>query len=129
MGVSSRDASGAMVAVWRDLGSTKDQEVTIGSGGGPVTRLRHRYKSEAEARRSAEAAKARADRGEWALSLELPGRADIQAEARLSVVGLYPEADARTWLIRTVRHTVDSGGWRSSIEAELPGADEGDARA
>lgn len=129
VGCESREKTGAVVAVWRDLKSTKDKEVKVGSGDGPVTRLRHRFKTEAEAKRAAEAAKKRADRGEWSLGLELPGRADVQAEARLSVAGVYAEVDRREWLITSVSHSVDSSGWRTSVQAELPDADGEDGGA
>lgn len=114
----SREVSGSCVAVWRDLQAAVDKEVTAGSGE-PVERLRHRFTSEVEAQRAADAALARSQRGEYSVSCDLPGRADIMAEGRVQLPALHPDL-AGEWLVSSVRHRLDSGGWVTSFDGERP---------
>lgn len=53
------------------------------------------------------------------VSVTLPGRADLTAEGRLILSGFRREVD-REWLIASVTHQLDVGGWRTTVQAELP---------
>lgn len=118
--LSEREAVASVVALWRDKGAAKDQEVRVGEGK-PETRLRHRYATEGEARSAAEAALARSKRGKLSVGLTLPGRADLVAEGRVVIpTGLHPDL-AGEWLVTRVTHQVSSGGWATSLDAEALG--------
>lgn len=74
--------------------------------------------------KAAAAAKAKAKaedryRKSQQVSVTLPGWADLTAEGRLVISGFRREAD-REWLIASVTHQLDGGGWRTTVQAELP---------
>ena len=129
MQLQRREAAAKIVATYRDLGAaeTKDVEVSVpGSDRGPAgvtqkRRLRKTYPNEAAAKRAAQAEADRAARAGAALSLTMPGRADLMAEGRVQLAGVRPGVDG-LWLIKRVTHRIDAGGWQSSVECELPPA-------
>lgn len=128
MTIKRREAAAKVIATYRDLGAaqTKEVEVTAGGGGdrGPAgvtqtKRLRKIYQSEAAAKQAAQAEAGRASRAGVQLSLTLPGNPELMAEGRLQLTGVRHGVDG-LWLIKRVTHQIDSGGWRSSVECELP---------
>ncbi|MCV2448531.1 hypothetical protein [Paracoccus sp. DMF] len=84
-----------------------------------VKRLKQIYPTEAAARAAAEAEANRAKRGATTVRLKLPGRADLMAEGRVRLTGFRPGA-AGEWLVTSVSHSLDDGGWSASVEAEAP---------
>lgn len=127
MTLKRREAALKVIATYRDLGAAETKEVEVTAGGsdrGPAgvtqtRRLRKIYKDEAAAKKAAQAEADRSKRAGAQLSLTLPGRADLMAEGRVILAGVRAGVDG-LWLIRRVTHQIDSGGWRSSIECELP---------
>ena len=126
MRIARREASATVVAQYRDFGQTEPKEVRIEGkaegvdGVAQVTRLRRIYPTEAAAKAAAEAEAKRGARAVKTLSVQLPGRADLMAEGRAVLSGFRPGVDGE-WLVTTVTHSMGSGGWSSSFEAELPG--------
>lgn len=119
--LSRRDPAGSVIAVWRDLDEASDVEVTVGEGE-PVRRLRETYPDEATAKDAARAEHERTRRMGGNLTLQLPGRTDLMAEGYLQLAGFREGVD-RDWLVTRVSHVIDSGGYRCTIEAELPEGD------
>ncbi|SNX74859.1 hypothetical protein SAMN05878503_12714 [Cereibacter ovatus] len=127
--VNRREATDQVVTTYRDLNGAATVDVAVDAPAGaadqtlagqPKTRrLKRTYASEAAARRAAKAEADRAYRQSRRLTLDLPGRPDLTAEARLQLIGWRPGVPTE-WLITSVRHDVGAGGWRSSVEAELP---------
>lgn len=107
-------------AAWHDRKTAKREVVTAGSGS-PVKKLRHLYADKDEAERAAKAALDEAKRGDTTLSLTLIGDATIAAEGRVLVAGIRAGVDG-LWSVKTVNHTIASGGFTTTIEAELPTA-------
>lgn len=125
MRIARREVSATVVAQYRDFGSAAPREVTVAGSAGDVagveqvTRLRKIYPDEATAKQAATAEAARGSRAVKTLSLRLPGRADLMAEGRLLLLGVRAGVDGE-WLITSVTHTLNSGGWSCSVEAETP---------
>ena len=115
---SLRAAAGRVVASYRDQDAAEDVEITAGDGD-PIRRLRQRYPDQAAAQEAADAEFRRSNRAGTQVSLTLPGDPDLVAEARLVLVGFRSYVDGE-WLITRVTHTIDSGGYRCSVTAELP---------
>lgn len=113
---SLRQPAGKVIAVCRDHGAAQDIEVTAGDGD-PVRRLKQRFPNEAEAQSAADAEYKRSQRAGTTVSLTLPGDPDLVAEARLTLAGFRDGVD-REWLITSVTHTIDSGGYRCDVSAE-----------
>lgn len=115
---ASREGTGTVIAYWHTKQTAKKIEVKVGSGE-PTKRLRHWYKTAEAAKQGAQAELNKAKRGQETLSLSLPGNPNIAAECRLVLSGFRPEVNGE-WLIKRAQHDVDSGGYRTSVEAERP---------
>jgi uncharacterized protein len=57
---------------------------------------------------------ARASRG---FEIELPGRLDIVAGGKINLSGVRDGVNG-SWLVKSVRHRIDSGGWSMSVSGE-----------
>lgn len=136
LSVRRPEAVKRVVTKYRDLATSKTVEVEVdtpattskgGSSYGDEILARVRstkkvvtpYANKASAEAGAKAAADEARRKSQQVRLDLPGRADLMAEGRLILSGLRPGID-REWLIRQVTHQMDDGGWRTSVECELP---------
>lgn len=116
--LAKRGPFGTVKAKWRDLAAGADAEAVAGDQA-PVKILRNTYPDAASALAAATAELERSRRATQTLSLQLPGRNDIIAEQPLTLVGVREGLDG-DWLIRRVEHTLDAGGYRLGLEAELP---------
>ncbi|MEM7047011.1 MAG: hypothetical protein AAF442_05100 [Pseudomonadota bacterium] len=82
----------------------------------PVFTIRMTYADQALAEAAAKAKLAEFTRGEARLSLTLPGRPDLFAEAPLTVTDIRPGVDG-AWLIERITHALDTSGWVTRVEA------------
>ena len=127
MRIARREPAATVVASWHDTDAAETVDVEATGNPGDVAgvtqvrRLRRPFADEASAQRAAQAEADRGSRAAKTLTLNLPGRADLTAEGRLDLTGFRPGVDGE-WLIRQVVHQIDAGGWRSTVEAELPPA-------
>lgn len=131
MSIQRREAVEKVVTSYRDTSAADwiEVEVETGAYGGDdvlgktgvttARRIRTSFPNEAAAKRAAQAEVDRARRQSRSLSITLPGRTDLMAEGRLNLVGFRPGVSGQ-WLIKTVTHQMDSGGYRCSVVAELP---------
>ena len=123
MRIARREVSAAVIAQYRDFGQSEPREVRIEGSAGDVagveqvTRLKRIYPTEAAARQAAQAEASRGARAARVLSLQLPGRADLMAEGRVSLSGFRDGVNGE-WLITSVTHSMGTQGWSSSVEAE-----------
>lgn len=119
-----RAAYDKIVAAYRDLGRSEPVDVEVDarpdgvSGVAQVKRLKPIYPTEDAARAAAEAEARRSQRGATTVRLTLPGRADLMAEGRVRLTGFRPGV-AGEWLVTSVSHSLDDGGWSSSVECEV----------
>lgn len=110
--LDGREVYGAVEALWSDTGTGTVNKVTVGSGT-PRRALRHVHRTEAEARRAAQATLSGAARSAMSISAGLAGFEPgllAGATARLAGPGLHPAELAGEWQITKVTHRLDSGG-------------------
>lgn len=121
--MSKAETAGMVVAYWHAVKQAKRHEVKVGSGE-PVRRLKMYYPTEEMALAAARSELDRRKRGKVTISLSLPGRPDLQAEAPLILQGFRPGVDG-DWIITRVEHSIGGDGYACTVEAEQPndGAD------
>lgn len=123
---ADKQKTSGVKARWRNDGAADDVEVAVGEK--PFRRLPTIYKTEAEALQNAEAELRKSKRHGDTLSMDCPGDSRICAEGLLTLVD-FPSARANiTWSCDRVTHSFSkSGGFRSRLEATLPGESESDS--
>lgn len=89
------------------------------SGVSSTKTIVHPAPTQASAKTKAKADAQAAYRKSQQVTVTLPGRADMTAEGRLTLSGFRSEMN-KEWLIVSVTHSIDSGGWRTTVQAELP---------
>lgn len=131
MSVHRREAVEKVITTYRDIAAAQWVDVEVATlnydaddvlgktGVTPTRRVRRTYPNEATAKRVAQTEVQRSYRKSRSLSINLPGRTDLMAEGRLNLVGFRPGV-AGEWLIVSVTHQMDGGGYRCSVVAELP---------
>ncbi len=115
---SLSEATGTVIATYRDLDAGQDIEVRIGDKE-PVRRLRQRFRTEAEARAAADAEARRAGRAKETLEIEMPGNPGIVAGGKVIPIG-FSSAASGEWMIETATHEVSEAGYRSMVQAQRP---------
>lgn len=116
--LSRRESEGSVTASWHSKKGGAKNHVTVGSGE-PSTLIRTWFKSEEEASAAATAEHNRRLRGGKEFSLTLIGDARIFAEVPILVKGFHSDVDGR-YIVKSVEHSLDSGGFRSRVNCELP---------
>ncbi|MFM2092010.1 MAG: hypothetical protein RLZZ127_2499, partial [Planctomycetota bacterium] len=114
---SKRDATGSVVATYRDPIQGLDQEVKAGTAD-PVDRLRFNYATREQAQAASEGRLKQALLGKDVVSLTIPGDPRVQAGTPITLLGFPLDMDGE-WLIKKATHTVSPGdGYTTMIEAE-----------
>lgn len=114
----AREAQGGVTATWHDRAAAKRKSVTVGEAKG-AKKLRKIYTSETEARRAATSERDKLARAPASMDINLGiGRADIIPEMRVKLIGFKPEIEATTWLVESVTHRLDGGGFNTSLRME-----------
>lgn len=119
---SKRETAGEVVAYWHDVNSAKRHEVKVGTGE-PVTRLKMQYPTQEMALAAARSDLERRKRGKVTASLTLPGRPDLVAEGKLTLSGFRSGVDG-VWSITRAEHILGAQGYTTTIEAEVPTAND-----
>lgn len=116
---SARETAGMVVAYYHAVKTAKRHEVKVGEGE-PVTRLKMWYPTQAMALAAARSELDRRNRAKKTVSITLPGRAELQAEAPLTLAGFRDGVDGE-WIITRVEHSLDKqSGYACTIEGEIP---------
>jgi len=122
-----RSGDAGVEARWHDRDAGERKTVKAGGSaadnrGGTPRRLRKVYHSEADAKAAANAASKRAQRAEATFDINLAlGRADLYPETQATLAGFKTTIDARAWIIAEVKHQLDQGGFRTSLQLETKG--------
>lgn len=116
--MSRRENSGSVVAAWHEGSRAKRHTITVGSGE-PVTRLRQQYANADMARAAAQSELDKRNRAKFQLSVTTPGRTDLMAEGPLTLEG-FREGVNGEWITTSVEHSLDNGGYVTSVQAETP---------
>lgn len=117
--VTDRDAYSGVKAYWNDTRGAERQTVLAGTDDN-AKQLRPTYATEDDALAAARSEWQRVQRGlaEFELTLAL-GRADLVPESTLTVNGFKPQIDATEWLVSEVTHSLNDGGFGTSIKLEV----------
>ena len=86
--------------------------------GTPEFRIRHTYPTQDAAQKAAHARLEAFQPGKRTLSLTLPGKPDIGAEARLALDG-FRAGIAGTWSVTKAVHTLGGSGLVTQVEGEV----------
>jgi phage protein D len=113
-----RDGAGTVVAAYHDKRKTARHYVSVGSGQ-PVLRIKQHFQNQAEAQAAATAELTRRKREQTRMSVTMPGRTDLVAEAEVTLQGWRTGVNT-TWLANKVEHSLDSSGYVCTVEMELP---------
>ncbi|SMX27305.1 Phage late control gene D protein (GPD) [Pelagimonas phthalicica] len=116
MGRSLGEATGTVIATYRDLDQGKDIEVKVGEGE-PVRRLRHRFGSQAEAQAVAQVEARRAGRSMETLSIEMPGNPSLVAESKIIPLDFSAAASGQ-WVVETASHELSEAGYSTTAQAK-----------
>jgi hypothetical protein len=116
--ITKRETSGSVIACWHETEEAKRHEVQVGDGE-PKTRLKMYYANQDLARAAAETELRKRERGTVSVSVTLPGRTDLMAEGRLILKGFRAGVNGE-WSIKRAEHSLGSGGYTTSVEAETP---------
>lgn len=112
------EATGTVIATYRDLEAGEDVEVEIGDGE-PVRRLRQRFRSKQEARAVADAEARRAGRTKETLEIEMPGNPIVVAQGKITPID-FSSASSGAWVVETATHEVSEAGFRTMLQANRP---------
>lgn len=113
---SVKAKTGSVVAVYQDLAKGVPQERTAGEGE-PVRRLKRRFPNKDVAQTAADSEFQKQQRAGRSLLVAMPGDPDAMAEGKLLAAGFRSYIDGE-WLITRATHSLDSGGYRTSVETE-----------
>lgn len=120
--VARRGDYAAVAAGWTDHDGRTRRVETAGRGE-PVLQLRHGYADRDSARAAAAARLAALRRGTLTATVDGPGRPDLWAERVILLAGFRAGVDG-PYVVKTATHSLDSGGYRTSVDLETPGAGE-----
>jgi len=118
--LSERTEYHSVVAIWYDRVMAKQvqQKATTTnplSKSQDVFYLPSAYLDQAEARAAAQAKLDELNRDTYTLSLSVVGNPNLEAGRAINVKQLHSSVDGE-WIIRSVSHTLDSGGYQCSLE-------------
>ncbi len=119
---SARETAGTVVAYWHAVKQSRRNEVKVGSGE-PVRQLRQYYPTSDMALAAARSELERRKRAQMTISITMPGDPNLIAEASLKLEG-WRDGIPTEWIITKAEHSLDSGGYRTTIEAEQPNTGE-----
>lgn len=106
-------------AYWYDSQAAAKRYVFFGRQG-VVLELEFNQVSEAQARKVAEAKFREVSRKGKTLSFTVPGNLDLAAERKCMVRGIREGIDGE-WIIKSVEHTIDAGGFLSNVQCSVSG--------
>lgn len=113
--VATRDGAGTVAAFYHTTRGAKNKPVIVGKGN-PVKKLRHWYKSEAQALAGANSEYDKRLRNMRKVSFAFPGRPEVTAESPIVVKNLRPAFEGE-WVVTQATHSFSSAGYTTSVEA------------
>lgn len=113
--IASKDGAGTVAAFYHTTRGAKNKPVIVGKGN-PVKKIRHWYKTQAQALAAARAEYDKRLRNMRKITLAFPGRPDVTAECPLIVKNLR-EAFNGEWVVTQATHSLSSSGYTTSVEA------------
>lgn len=119
--LKNRGAYSQVKVKYLDRNLNKEKIVTEGDKGPlPVFEDKQLYRSEDEAKKAAVSKLQSLNAGEVRISLQMPGRPQINAEGLVTLAGFRPYVNG-TWNIKSVTHDLSSSGYSTSVECGTQG--------
>ena len=124
--LKNRGAYGAVKAKWLDRSVNKEKVYTAGESGGslPAFEEKQLFKTQAEAQKAADSRLQSLRAGEVRISLQMPGRPDVNAEGLVTLEGFREYVDG-TWNVKSVTHDLGSG-YVTTVECGTQGDESSD---
>ena len=113
--ISERNKYGKVMAKYYDMDTAEEKEITVG-GSAPTFQLRDTFSDQQQAQMRANAKLAEIADGTYSLTLETVGNPMLGAESVIDIQVGRPEFRGK-WVIKSCRHTLNSSGFKTSIEA------------
>lgn len=107
----------SVVAYWHDTEAAERREVRAGSGE-PTFTIASDFPDAATAQAAANARLGALARGTSELEMTMPGRADLFAEAPLTLTGFRDGVDG-DWTVETVEHSLSRSGFTTRLTAKV----------
>jgi len=125
--LKNRGAYGAVKAKWLDRAVNKEKVYTAGETGGalPAYEEKQLFKTQAEAQKAADSRLQSLRAGEVRISLQMPGRPDVNAEGLVTLQEFREYVDG-TWNVKSVTHDLGSGGYVTTVECGTQGEESND---
>lgn len=125
--LKNRGAYGAVKAKWLDRAVNKEKVYTAGETGSalPVFEEKQLFKTEAEAQKAADSRLQSLRAGEVRISLQMPGRPDVNAEGLVTLQEFREYVDG-TWNVKSITHDLGSNGYVTTVECGTQGEENGD---
>lgn len=116
--VADRNEFKSVKAYYQDVAKAERKSVTSGSGKPELT-LKHTYASKGNAERAAKSALETSTAAGGEISINMPGNPAIKPEQKLVVSGVRQGIDGIEYTIAEVGHSIDGGGYKTTIKADL----------
>ena len=116
--ITERNKYGKVSAKYYDVNKAEEQEITVGTSP-PTYQLRDTYSNQQQAQLQAQAKLNEIADGTYALTVDMPGNPMLGAESVIDIQVGRPEFRGK-WVIKSCRHTMNSSGYKTSIEATRP---------
>ena len=124
--LKNRGAYGGVTVRYVDRATNKEKTVTAGERGPlPLFEEKQLHRSQAEAQKAADSRLQSLRAGEVRISLQLPGRPDVNAEGLVTLTGFRDYVDG-SWNVKSVTHDLGSSGYVTTIECGTQGEDSSD---
>lgn len=118
MRITERNKYGKVIAKYYDFDEAEEKQVAAGSSN-PTYTLRDTFISKNQATLRAKGKLADIETGQYNLSFETIGNPLLAAESKIEIAGIREELK-NAWIVKQVRHSFSSSGFRTSIEAVRP---------
>jgi len=120
--VNTRNEFTGVRAIWHNRDSGESYKEVVG-GGDKIKDLPRTYTNKAEAKAAAAGEFSRLARGTGTIeSLTIPGDPSVASGLKLTLVNFRPEFCALEWKITSDTHDIGSGGYKTTIQAEVQGS-------
>lgn len=113
--ITERNKYGKVSAKYYDVNKAEEQEITVGTSP-PTYQLRDTYSNQQQAQLQAQAKLNEIADGTYALTVDMPGNPMLGAESVIDIQVGRTEFRGK-WVIKSCRHTMNSSGYKTSIEA------------
>jgi hypothetical protein len=124
--LKNRGAYGQVKVKWLDR-STNKEKIKMNGEAGPLPMFEEKqlFRDEQEATKAAESRLQSLKAGEVRISLQMPGRPDVNADGEVTLKGFRDLVDG-TWVVKSISHELAGGGYTTSLECGTKGEENTD---